>query len=240
MSGSLGGLGTVLGGAAGFAIGGPAGAAVGAGIGGSIGGSIDAANAQEDALEAQKDIANTQLAFNQQQYNDWKEVFGPIEQNLSEYYQELDPETYASQIKNQLEAQFSRARKLVDRTMSQRGIDDSGLSVAVSKDMNQELARQKAMGDQQARDIVEQKKLGFLGLGLGNQNALLANINSSYSNMSAATSSALNMANQQYAAANQGLSNAIGATMYAYGRGMFNTPTTSSTGYNFNQWQLIK
>ena len=235
-----GGLGTVLGGIAGFAVGGPAGAAIGAGIGGSIGSSRDAAKAQKNAINAQRDISNAQLAFNQQLYDDWKEVFGPISQNLSEYYQELDPEAYANQIKNQLDAQFSRTRKQVDRTMSQRGIDDSGLSVAVSKDMNQELARQKAIADQQARDIVEQKKLGFLGLGLGNQNALLANINSSYGNMSAAASSALNIANRQYVAANQGLSNAIGAAMYAYGRGMFNTPTTSSTGYNFNQWQLIK
>jgi hypothetical protein len=237
-------LGTVAGGAIGFMVGGPAGATAGAGIGGSIGGGIDASNAQDRAMNEARAMSEAQLAFNKQQYEDWKRIFGPIEQNLSSFYQQLSPESYSSALKNKLSHQFNIAEQQLDRTMAQRGIDDSGLAFEAHKDLNQELAKQKALADQTANDIVEQKKLGFLGLGLGNQNAINANINSSYANAANLYMNNANIASQQAAGANQGLGNILGATGYAYGRGMFNTPTAqtiqSPGGYNFNQWQLIK
>jgi len=243
MSGSLGTIGTVVGGIGGALIGGPTGAAIGAGIGGSLGGSYDASKMQKDAIKSQEDIAQAQLAFNQQQYDDWKRIFGPIEDNLADYYQELDPESYAAQMKSSISNYYNQAGQNINRQLSQRGIDNSGLAVAVSRDLEQEEARQKAIADQQAKDIVEQKKLSFLGLGLGNQGALQANINNSYGTQLNLASQQLALANQQGMQANKSLANAAAAGSYMYTKGLFGAPTTNTmptNGYNFQQWQLIK
>lgn len=239
-------VGSIVGGLAGGLItgGSPLGIMAGAGIGGSLGGGIDSERSQHSALKRQSRIANAQLAFNEQQYNDWKNVFGPIEENLAEHFSQLDPESYASHIKDSLSNYFNQAKTQLNRTLAQRGLTDSGLSFEASKDLNQELARQKALADQQANDIVERKKLSFLGLGLGNQGALLGNINNSYGNQMNLAGERLQLANQQGLMANQSLAGATQAAMYMYGRGMFgNTPSTVQPytgGYDFNKWALIK
>jgi len=214
----------------------------------------EAIRAQERMANEQAKVAREQLEFNKQQYEDWQKVFGPIQENLSEYYQGLDPDTYASRIKTRLETQFEMANHNLDRSLAQRGIEDSGLAMAMKKDLNQQLAISKTLANQQAEDIVEQKKLRFLGLGLGNQGALLSNVNSSYGaqagaygNLAAMYGGQAAMYGSQAARAGQALGNLAGSLAYAYGRGIFSAPTTTpaisnpaSNGYDFNQWRLIK
>jgi hypothetical protein len=210
-------IGTIAGGALGFAVGGPAGATLGAGIGGSLGGVIDGSNAadkyEQEALQRSRDS----LAFAKQQYADWHRIFGPIEQNLSRFYQNLSPEIYAREMKNDLTNQYNINAQNMMRTLNQKHIDDSGLAVEALKDMNQDLAARKALADTKARDIVENKKLGFLNAGLGNQNAVAANVMNANNSLSNLAGNLASTYNQQV---NNSLGN-IGSTIGLLGSRLF-------------------
>ena len=53
-----------------------------------IGAGMQASSAS-DAADAAAQASAEELAFAQQQYDDWQEVYGPIQDNLSDYYSNL-------------------------------------------------------------------------------------------------------------------------------------------------------
>jgi hypothetical protein len=118
-------------------------------VGGAVVGAVatksaadTSASASRDASTAQKAASDAQLAFQQQQYEDWQAIYGPIQENLSSFYQNLTPETVvASGLKN-LETQYNAAQDQIQRTFAQRGIDSPAQDM-----MNQ----QAALGMAEAR-----------------------------------------------------------------------------------------
>jgi len=160
-----------------------------------------AANQRADAAAAESSrLTNEQLDFQRQQYNDWKDIYGTLQEQEMDYIQKY---TGADVVANQLaqnQSSFQGAESNLTRTLAQRGLSGSGTEAAALTS----LASQQAMNDANIRNsqdtIAEQKRLGFLGLGLG-QGAQMLGVQANVAN--AGVGAQANIAGQQSALAGQ-------------------------------------
>lgn len=101
-----------------------AGVATGAaGAAGSAQQSKDARKDARKAAEKQEEAADAQLAFQKEQYDDWQNVYGPVRENLSNFYQDLTPETFTASGLAQISEQYEATQVQYERQFAQRGID---------------------------------------------------------------------------------------------------------------------
>lgn len=181
-----------------------------------------------DAADASSDAAAAQLAFEQQRYDDWQAVYGPIQDNLSNYYQNVTPEYYAAVGLETFEQQYQTSLKRMDETFAQRGIDPSS-GLAASMEAQAELAAAETRAgirrDSERQAAEDQSR--FLQIGLGQNPA---------SSVSGALSQQTQMAQQQSIAAQQAAGQAWAAAIPAVGQAVtaWNTPaptTQATAGY---------
>lgn len=180
-------------------------------VGGSVIGGAVAADGARDAADTAADSQDAMLAFERQRYNDWKAIYGDIEQGLADYYEELTPARFISQNFDAYEQEYADTRKRLQESLTQRGIRaDSG--VAVSLDAGMELARTeyRAGVRANAEQEVADRKQSFLGLGVQRDpsNSLSAANRAVYQNDTA-------IAGQAAAAAGEAVGTAIGETTTA-------------------------
>ena len=135
----------------------------GAAVVGTVIGSESSKSAANKANRSSKNA----LQFEQQQYDDWQSVYGPIEQNLSRFYSTMTPESLVAQSIAEYNKQNEIAIKNTNEMLAQRGIATSGTAASV------ELASQLAAAEQRsnirasADDIVAAEQGRFLQIGLG-------------------------------------------------------------------------
>jgi len=101
-------------------------AAVGVGVvsaGASLYGSIQAGKQADAASAAQQAGTSADLAFQEQQYADWQSVYGPIQDNLSTFYQNLSADSLIASGLQEYGVQFAEQEKNIQRSFAQRGID---------------------------------------------------------------------------------------------------------------------
>lgn len=139
------------------------------------------------ATQANIEMQREQLQFLKDQYADWQDVYGDLQKNLGDYYkglsvdgEKLKIDTNLSFTLQALATEYAQAEKQAKRQMAQAGIEGSGIQAAsqvqTSNVLASERARARAQADIQksdAGDIVAQKQMGFLGLGLGQGTAML-------------------------------------------------------------------
>ena len=186
--------------------------------------SANAAMASADAqAQLQFEMGMEQLDFQKQQYEDWEAIFGPIQENLSSYYQNLTPDSYAAQGLQGLQQSYQVSRQNLDKNLASRGISDSGVAAAAQTQLEASRMSIAAGIKQSANDQVTQQQSSFLGLGLGQQGALQAGVANSYSNLSNiyGQQSANNMSmsqtySSQAAQANAGIGQSIGQGVSTY------------------------
>ena len=133
------------------------GSILGAGISvlGAQGAADDAADAQEMAL-----------AWEMKKYQDWKNLYGDIEKNLSDYYENLSPEVYAARGIEAIETEFNQVQANMNEFMVSRGIrEDSGLGASLKQEQNMGRAIARARVRAEAPQAVADAKQNFLGLG---------------------------------------------------------------------------
>ena len=186
------------------------------GAGASIYSANKAENAQKDAANKAKAASDAQIAFQQEQYNDWKGIFGNIEQNLSKYYNNLTPEHFEALGLNNLEKSYANTKEQVQKQLARRGLDTSGAAAQSIVDLTNSKAQAEANLRTQAPEIANQQKMKFLGLGLGQQGVLQQGIANAYGNQAAMQQRIAN--NEQAIAANSwaGVGNAIGSGINSY------------------------
>lgn len=194
-----------------------------------------AADSTAYAAELQRETATEQLEFQKQQYADWEEIFGPIQENLSRSTQALSPDSFAARGLQDLQGSFSASRKSLTQTLAQRGISDSGVSAAAQA----QLEGSRMLGGAQikagADETVRQQQLQFLGLGLGQQGALQSGISASYGNLanvygqqSVNSMNMQQMYSGQAAQANASLGQVVGQGMSSYMTyNALNSPTSN-------------
>jgi len=185
-----------------------------------------AADAQDSAdrqAADQLEMAQQELDFQKQQYDDWENIFGPIQDNLSSYYQNLSPDSYATRGLQGLQESYSVSKKSLEQSLAQRGISDSGVAAAAMSNLEVQRMLGGAEIKANAEDSVVSQQSSFLGLGLGQQGALQSGIANSYGNLSNiyGQQSASNMAqsaqySQQAASSMAGVGTSIGQGISTY------------------------
>lgn len=118
---------------------------------------------QAMAMNAQQN----ELDFAKEQYDDWQNIFGPIQENLSEFYKDLTPDLIETQGLEAIEQERARMTTQLDQNLAQRGISDSGVAAQAQTDIAMQTAEQRAKVRAEAPMKSAQQKLGFLQVGLG-------------------------------------------------------------------------
>ena len=137
------------------------------------GGSTGGSGYDKAAVEVQRD----QLAFDKQQYADWKAVYGDIQTNIGNYYKTLTPDKLTALGLQKSNEAYQAAKTQINRELAQKGIDPaSGLSVGVNAGLAINNAVNRAGIRTNAPQAVIDAKTGFLSIGLGQGAQLAGNI----------------------------------------------------------------
>ena len=129
--------------------------------------SADAATARTTKLSNEQiALAKDQLAFQKEQYEDWDNVYGSIQKNLGEYYNNLDPDKIVSLGLENQQREFQQVQKEIKRDFAQRGLSDSGAEIAITSSNRIDNARTRAEIRSGGERQVAEEQLGFLNIGL--------------------------------------------------------------------------
>ncbi len=131
-----------------------------------VGAGLSYAGSKSASKAASKDSA-AQLAFEQEKHDDWQETYGPIEDNLASYYDNLSPEYYEVQGLEAFEKERTIAFEDLERNLAQRGITSSGIAAKELTSESLDTAQTRASIRTQAPAMAAQDKLNFLQVGLG-------------------------------------------------------------------------
>lgn len=193
-----------------------------------------ATDASAYAAELQYETSMEQLEFAKQQYADWEGIFGPIQQNLSQYYQHLSPDTYSALGIQNIEKQYAQSRQNLDQELAKRGITNSGATVAGLTQLEQARMLGNAEVRTNAPQMVASAKQGFLNAGLGVQSNVQSGISNAYSNqmsiLGQQSSNSLQQSNlyaTQAAQGYAGIGSSVGAGINSYM--MYNALNPSSS-----------
>lgn len=157
---SYGGLGTVIGGGIGAFT--PIGPLGGAAIGGGIGGMVDSYLDDGEADERR----DKQLKLAREQQAKWDAMFGPVQENLADYYKTLSPESFAAAGLRSIEADFEAIGISTRQNLAQRGLAGSGLEQDLAAQQEIAKAEAKATVRADAPLKVAKAKQSFLNIGL--------------------------------------------------------------------------
>lgn len=130
-------------------------------------GSAIAADAAGDAADKAAGANKASLGFEERKYADWEAVYGPIQQNLSKYYQKMTPENYAIQGVTQFNKENQAQLEKLNQSLAQRGMLNSGTAAAVTLASGLNAAEQKATIRATADEAVAAEQGRFLQIGLG-------------------------------------------------------------------------
>lgn len=124
---------------------------------------------------ADRSYAMTQeeLEFQRDQYNEWKDIYGPLQEELGDYFKNLTGQTLAAKQIEQLQAGSQEAQQRIDQELAQRGMGGSGLEAAALTQNLFGTEMAKAGVRASADEMANQQKMGFLGLGLGQGQGML-------------------------------------------------------------------
>ena len=186
--------------------------------------SADKASESADrSSQLQYEASMAQLDFQKKQYEDWENIFGPIQENLSSYYKYMSPDSIASLGIQNIEQSYTQSRQNLDTQLAKRGITNSGATVAGLTQLESSRMLGKAEVITNTPQQVANQQLGFLSAGLGLQSGLQQGVSGAMSNqMNVLGQQATNkqgMANQysnQAAQAYSGIGSSIGQGINSY------------------------
>tara|TARA_R110000796_G_scaffold62616_6_gene144410 strand:+ start:9519 stop:10103 length:585 start_codon:yes stop_codon:yes gene_type:complete len=161
-----------------------------------------AAKKDERRADAAED---KQLAFDQERYDDWKETYGDLEDNLADYYGGLTGEYYESMGLETFQQEFETSMTNMRENLAQRGITDSGVAASLEFQGEISAAESKATIRRDSDRLAAEDKASFLKVGLGQNPA-----SSLSSTMGQQALSARDRASASGAAAGKATGSAIG------------------------------
>lgn len=166
-------------------------------------------------MQFSQNLTTEQLKFQKEQYDDWKAIYGDLQENLGAYYKNLSPDTYVAKGVTAVNQEYAAANKAITTELAQRGITNSGAAAAAITTLNQQKAGAIANIRATADQAVADDKMKFLGLGLG-QGTQMLGINANVANTGAGAASGLAGTalgvTQKYSSANMDvMGNIVGA-----------------------------
>lgn len=116
----------------------------------------------QENIDIQKEI----LAIGKEQFADWTNIYGDVEENLGDYYKNLNADTLIAMGLEKQQKEYQMAVKTMQREAGQRGISGSGLEYAAKSAATFQNAEARARIRTNAPAEVAAQKLGFLEVGL--------------------------------------------------------------------------
>lgn len=98
-------------------------------------------------------------------FDSWEGSFGGIQDNMTDYYNNLDPTKFATQSKANFQASMDKQMKQFNETMAAGGLQSAGMKQQAAKEAAFKMAEGNAQIDIQSEEYVAQQKMGFLGFG---------------------------------------------------------------------------
>jgi len=157
-------------------------------------GSIIGGNAQAKGAREASRIQQAQLDFDKERYNDWKAVYGVLQEDLGEYYKNLTGQALSDREIEQIQLADQKAKDKLHRELAQRGIDGSGVEAQLDANNTYQTAMLKANSRATATDRANQMKQQFLALGVNQGGQIAGQMSQTSANM-ATTSMARGNAN---------------------------------------------
>lgn len=154
-------------------------------------------NAAAAAAAANK-MASENIEFQREQYSDWKAVYGELQDNLGEYFNNLGPERVMTLGLQEQQRAHQKSKQQIRRTMAQRGLGDSKFEAYMQTMSDVGNASERAMIRATAEERSAQQRMSFLGLGLGQGAQMLGQVNSAASIGTNAHSNQANMHSSQF------------------------------------------
>lgn len=190
-----------------------------------------AADKQAAAANSSVEVQREQLQFDMDRYNEWKGIYGPLQEDLGTYYKNLTGKSISKQEVEQLQLASQKANKKLEETMAQRGMSNSGLEMQLlgSNTYNTEIAKATvtANADQKAADL----KQNFLSIGLGTGSTIAGQMSSASNGLASGLINA-GQANSAGNMLNSGLANGVANTAFnlmgQYGTNWLNDTNTSA------------
>lgn len=131
------------------------------------------------SLELQEEA----LDFTKQQYNDWKAIYGPIEKNLSSFYQNLTPEFVEAQGLQAQQKAFQQQEQQLTEFFAANDISVGEQAEILSR-VGMENIRQKAEIRANAPIKSAEAKQSFLSLGINQKASTTGAVTNQLSNLS--------------------------------------------------------
>lgn len=184
-------------------------------VAGAVASVVGAVIANQGAKSAAKTAANAQnaqLDFDMQRYDDWQNIFGGLQENLSNYYSSIDPDYYVSAGLEAFEKERENQMTRLNETLAQRGLKNSGIAATVGREDAISSAEARASIRREAPRQAREDQSRFLQIGMGQNPA--SSVSSTLGNISQNASNASNAAQQ---AAGQAFGSAISTVGKAFG-----------------------
>lgn len=175
----------------------------------------EASKDSASASAASTSIAQEQLDFAKEQYQAVQDVYGPVEQNLSEYYQSLTPEKYETMGLDAYDKEFKTATTNWDTQMAQRGLSGSGIEAEGTASMAMQGVADRANISASADTQWAQDQMGWLGLGTGAESVATTSMANSANNLASSYSNQASAYGSAATSAGQGVGSLISSSMYA-------------------------
>ncbi len=199
-------------------------AAVVGSVGVGMYGANKSAKSADKATKAQSEASAAQLEFEREQYDDWKELYGPIEQNLATYYQGVTPETYAAVGLETYNEEYQKSVERMNEQFAQRGIlPSSGIASSLAAQGELQAAETRSGIRSQSEQQAINDKTNFLQIGMGQNPS--NSLSQAYSQQSAMAATQAAAANQAAGQAWSSVASSIPNAVFAYQNSPHAQPT---------------
>lgn len=181
---------------------------------GAVGGAVISSRASSKASSRAADAQNAQLSFDMERYDDWQNIFGGVQENLSNYYNSISPDYYVAAGLEAFEKEREAQMGKLNETLAQRGLSNSGLAATVATEDAISSAEARASIRREAPRQAREDQSRFLQIGMGQNPG-----SSVSSTLGGIATNAQTQANQASQAAGQAMSYAVSSTGKAIAQG---------------------
>lgn len=105
------------------------------------------------------------------EYQRYKEMAGPLEDSLSDYYNNLNPDELAAQGNQSAQQQYQASMNQVNEQMAASGMSNAGASAQMAMQQGNAMAQTKASNQMNAPHQVAQMQQGWLGYAGGQKDS---------------------------------------------------------------------
>ena len=174
---------------------------------GAVAGGVISSQASSKASKRAADAQDAQLSFDMERYDDWQNIFGGLQENLSNYYNSISPDYYVAAGLEAFEKEREAQMGKLNETLAQRGLSNSGLAATVATENAISSAEARASIRREAPRQAREDQSRFLQIGMGQNPG--SSISSTLGNIA---TNAQTQANQASLAAGQAVSSAVSST----------------------------